>query len=178
MPTDQQRDDAYLKANPAQRYLYAHPSSGQALYAIAEKYDLTAAALYPQFAILVGDIVLGFYRSEDTARLLQQRLGQTAQMASVLANDINQFMKPLTDPTWKAPYDADADADAEAETLAAEIVTTDIALELADTEAELHTIPNVHTMSSAQATAADAEVTYSSTQSAILAEGIQNPQRQ
>lgn len=174
MPTDQQRDDAYLEANPAQRYLYAHPNSGQALHLVAEKYDLTAAAVYPHFAILVGDIVLGFYRAEDTAAVLQQRLGLTAQMANLLAADIRQFMQPLTDPTWQAPYNESAEADA----LAADIVTTDIALELADTEAELHTIPTLRTMSSASATAADAEVTYSSTQSAILAEGIQQPPRQ
>ncbi len=171
MPTNEQRDVAYAAGSPAQRYLYAHSDSGAALYAIAEKYDLTAPATYTTFVLLVGDVVLRFFSIEQLPTLLEQQLRISPQAAKLITADVQVFMQPLNNPAWRSPQTSESLADE----LAAEIVSTDIALELADTEASLHA--QKAPLSSAATAALDAEVTYSSTQSAILSEGLQNPPR-
>lgn len=103
--TDEHRDKIYEKASSAQRYLYGNPNSGLKLMTIAQKYDLHHDEIYKKFAITVGDIILGFYRIEDTVPLLQQELGLDPRTAALLGADVLDFLAPLSDPNWQPPAD-------------------------------------------------------------------------
>jgi hypothetical protein len=85
------------------RYLFFYCKTGTALYNIAKKYDLHKEESYKKFTITVGDIILGFYRIEDTVPLLQQELGVSPRTAALLGADVLDFLAPLSDPAWIPP---------------------------------------------------------------------------
>lgn len=151
--SDQDRDNSYTASSPVQKYLYSSSESGSQLLALAGKYDLRDRDIYKKFAIAVGDIVLGFYRTEDTANLMQQELGLSPQMSASLANDVKVFLQPLNDPNWKIPTEDDAKAG---------VAGGDINQDILEAEALLNAIPNPIPQ--------PPEAVYTSTQSAILSE--------
>jgi len=101
--TNEIRDQYLTQATPAQWFLSASPASGAALWSIAHKYSLTENSIYTTFAITVGDIILGFYRIQDTVPLLQQELGLDPRTAALLGADVLDFLAPLSDPNWQPP---------------------------------------------------------------------------
>lgn len=110
--TDQHRDDILRQANIVQRFLYATPTAGENMFRIAKKYDLDKnEEIYSKFAFTVGDIILGFYRVQDTVPLLQQELGIDPRTAALLGADVLDFLAPLSDPTWQPPRDPNDDID-------------------------------------------------------------------
>lgn len=102
MELDQHRDTIASNLKPVQKYLYSSPYSGQKLFALATKYSLNEK--YYDFAITVGDIVLGFYKVEDTVPLLQQELGVDPKTAALLGAEVLEFLAPLSDPNWHSPF--------------------------------------------------------------------------
>ncbi|MES2749146.1 MAG: hypothetical protein V4606_02010 [Patescibacteria group bacterium] len=75
---------------------------------VAEIYttnNLFEVVSFKQFLIVIGDIALGFYKIEDTAALLQQELALDTTTAEKIAIDIQEFLKPLSDPNWQPPGD-------------------------------------------------------------------------
>jgi hypothetical protein len=106
------RNQIFDTASDAMVYLYSHYSSGEKLFAIAESYNLTEREQYKKFATTVGDIILGFYRIEDTVPLLQQELGIDATTAGLLGADVLEFLAPLSDPNFVAPEE-ESDEDQE-----------------------------------------------------------------
>jgi hypothetical protein len=100
---EEQRDEVYKNCKIVQKYLYSNSACGLQLFNIAQKYDLHHDDVYKTFAITVGDIVLGFYRVEDTVPLLQQELGISPQIAARLGVDVLDFLAPLSDPNWQPP---------------------------------------------------------------------------
>lgn len=55
------------------------------------------------FEDTVGDIILGFYKIEDTVPLLQQELILDAKTAALLGAEVIDFLAPLFDPNWQPP---------------------------------------------------------------------------
>ncbi len=91
--------------NPAQEMLYRHYTSGQKLFSIAVNNKIETDSQYDEFVTIVGDIILGFYKIEDTVPLLQQELNLDAKTAALLGADVLDFLAPLSDPTWQPPID-------------------------------------------------------------------------
>jgi len=56
-----------------------------------------------KFSYAIGDIVLGFYKIEDTVPLLKQELGLDDETAKLLGTDVLEFLAPLSDPNWQPP---------------------------------------------------------------------------
>ena len=81
---------------------------------------------------LVGDIILGFYKVEDTVPLLQQELGLNAKTAALLGADVLDFLAPLSDPTFVVPTEEPEEVEQ-----VEEIVTN----EMESVVSHLHTTP-------------------------------------
>ncbi len=111
------RNQIFEAATPIQQYLYGSSESGNKLFAVAQKFDLTSPDKYKLFAVTVGDIILGFYRIEDTVPLLQQELQLSPRAAALLGADVLDFLAPLSDPNWQPPTETQIE---EAKTAAAE----------------------------------------------------------
>lgn len=105
MLTKEIRSKTFLTAKPVQQWLYSDGENGDLLFYIAQKYDLHQDEIYKKFAITVGDIILGFYKIEDTVPLLQQELGIDPRTAALLGADVLDFLAPLSDPNWQPPVE-------------------------------------------------------------------------
>ncbi len=58
-----------------------------------------------KFLILINDVILGFFKLEDTIPLLQQELELDLATAEKLGVEVLEFLAPLSDPTWQPPAD-------------------------------------------------------------------------
>lgn len=106
--TNNNRIIVYRNSKPVQKTLYGNLEYGYKLINIAKENNLSEEILLDKFIILVGDIVLGFYKIEDTVPLLQQELGLDAKTAALLGADVLDFLAPLSDPNFVVPIDEDA----------------------------------------------------------------------
>ncbi len=84
---------------------YQNIQSNPTILGLAEKYSLTSNGQEDEFAIIIGDIILGFYKIEDTVPLLQQELGIDAKTAALLGVEIIDFLTPLSDPNFVVPVE-------------------------------------------------------------------------
>ncbi len=104
MVTKDIRNQTFEKGNAVQQFLYADSSCGLKQIAIAQKNNFhTNKDLYRKFALTVGDIILGFYKVEDTVPLLQQELALDPRAAALLGTDVLDFLAPLSDPQFVIP---------------------------------------------------------------------------
>ena len=101
------RNNLLNHIEPAGVYLYCSPTSGGIQLAIAQKYQLQTIEKYKKFALTIGDIILGFYKIEDTVPLLQQELELDAKTAALLGADVLDFLAPLSDPNWQPPAEVE-----------------------------------------------------------------------
>lgn len=84
-------------------YFYLYTVTGNKLGIISQRYDFSEAEVRTTLTRTVGDIVLGFYRVQDTVPLLQQELGVDPHTAALLGADVLEFLAPLSDPNWQPP---------------------------------------------------------------------------
>lgn len=104
MITTEIRNQILDNSKPSQVWLYSSGDAGNVLYAIAKKYSLNdGATKYKIFSITIGDIILGFYKIEDTIPLLKQELEIDEATAAKLGSEVLEFLKPLSDPNWQPP---------------------------------------------------------------------------
>ena len=69
------------------------------------KYNFPSDYEFGTLLTLIGDIILGFYKIEDTVPLLQQELGLDAKTAALLGAELLDFLAPLSDPNWRPPVE-------------------------------------------------------------------------
>lgn len=93
----------FLKKVPLNKqttYLYAKTSTVvnefTATYNLSEDQKLILSTL-------IGDLVLGFYKTTDTVPLLQQELSLEPRVAALLGVEVIEFITPLTNPNWQLP---------------------------------------------------------------------------
>ena len=103
MITQEIRNEHYSHLSKAGLYLYSHPESGVNLKEIANRHNIVEN--YATFGLTVGDIILGFYKIEDTIPLLQQELDLDPNTAAALGAEVLAFLAPLSDPNWQPPED-------------------------------------------------------------------------
>jgi hypothetical protein len=70
---------------------------------LAEKYMGTNDELIDQFKLVISDIVLGFYKKEDTVPLLQQELGLDPKNAALLGAEVFDLFAIISTSTWNPP---------------------------------------------------------------------------
>lgn len=98
--TRAQRQQAEDNANETQLRLYAEPESGEQLWTIATKYNLTERSTYFTFSQMVGDVILGFYKVDDVGALISRALPQVQGVQKIaLEADIKMFLYPLSAQT-------------------------------------------------------------------------------
>lgn len=105
------RIDTYRNSPAKQQFFFSNNEKGAELLTIAEKYDLHHDEMYKQFVTTVGDIILGFYKIEDTVPLLQQELGLDPRTTALLGADVLDFLAPLSDPNWQPPVEEGEEED-------------------------------------------------------------------
>ena len=150
--TNEDRIRAEEKASEIQLRLYSAPESGEMLWKIATKFNLTERRQYRVYAGLVGDVVLGFYKPSDIPALLRYTIPSlTEELLSMLIEELNVFLLPLNSVS--------------VESLVADISAT---------EHDIAALQNVRTMAHdmqvAQGVSGSAmvETTYQSSQADIL----------
>lgn len=119
--TREQRQQAEEQANQVQLGLYAEPEAGEQLWSIATRFNMTERVTYRNFAIMVGDVVLGFYQQPALHALIQQTLPTlTPTQQLELEFEIKKFLLPLSAPDIPTPP---------ADNLNSEIAETEQAME-------------------------------------------------
>lgn len=104
--TNDVRKNLFNAANPTQKYLAFSNQGKLTLADISSKFNLFDTDARKKVAILVTDIILGFYKIEDTVPLLQQELGVDARTAALFGADVLDFLAPLSNPNFVVPQDA------------------------------------------------------------------------
>lgn len=116
--TDEQREERFAKASPNAKKLY---EDGVGLSAVFSKNQLQQEK-YRDYALLVGDVVLGFTDKSTLPKLISERLGLNDTSALRLTADILDFLAPMDE---NQPH---------------------LASEIAETEAALARVAPVRTM--------------------------------
>ena len=104
-----------LKSLPRNKvYFYQYIHMNSVVTKFISKYNFLAEDMKSDILLsLLGDIILGFYKIEDTVPLLQQELGIDAKTAALLGVDVLDFLAPLSDPNFIAPAEPDDTEDVE-----------------------------------------------------------------
>ena len=182
------RLEVYSSSNYQVQYLYDHIGISLIVNKLSLKYNIESNLLI-KMEFTIGDIILGFYKIEDTVPLLQQELGLDAKTAALLGADVLDFLAPLSDPNWQPPAEVENDDSSTEEitTVPAEQqdsvpISFSEVTTASDTESEpiVTTIPELRTMagdmqeerspvrSTFNAAAAIDEPVYTSTQPTIV----------
>lgn len=127
----QQREQAEAAANEMQLRLYAEPESGEQMWNIATKFNLTERSVYRMFAQMIGDVILGFYKQQDVLALIQHQFTQLSPTQQLeLELEIKKFLLPLSG----------------APTNPAVGINPALAAEISATEHDLQSLHNIRTM--------------------------------
>ncbi len=186
MITNNDRDQAEATATPVQMELFATTEAGRQLWAIAEHFGVTADDTYGTFSIIAGDVVLKLLSPEELATTLQEHLpslapaivtGLTQAILDYAAPALNETpdnpgtpnpvlqeeLQRLKDAATPEPLPTENEAPDET------LTTQDPSLqaEIDELEQAVSPVELVHTMEN-DATAAQREQTYASSQDAIL----------
>lgn len=158
--TKLQREEAEANANRVQLYLYCEPESGEQLWNIGLKFDLTENTLYNALARMIGDTILGFYKQSDLLQLIKHTFPSLTEMKQLeLELEIKKFLLPLSSPEG---------------TLSGIPPNENLKSEIAETEKEIASLQTVrtmlHDMEVAQGGSGPSlvETTYQSSQADIL----------
>jgi hypothetical protein len=92
-----------LNSTPALIHPFIYTKTNPIVGSLINKYSLVNDEVLESLHMLLGDIMLGFYKIEDTVPLLQQELGLDARTAALLGADVLDFLTPLSDPNWQPP---------------------------------------------------------------------------
>jgi hypothetical protein len=102
------RLDVLANASIKTRYLYENLNRDGFIDNLFLKNGLPEET-YATFVLTIGDVILGFYKIEDTVPLLQQELGLDPKTAALLGAEVLEFLAPLSDPTWQPPVEESED---------------------------------------------------------------------
>lgn len=104
-PIDEKtRRDIIATQPERQKLVYLYAKTNPHLRVLLEQFALPEEQVETGI-ILLGDIVLGFYKTEDTVPLLQQELGLDPKTAALLGAEVLEFLTSITNPNWQPPAD-------------------------------------------------------------------------
>ncbi len=105
-PIDEKtRRDIIATQPERQKLVYLYAKTNPHLRVLLEQFALPEEQVEAGL-VLLGDIILGFYRTEDTVPLLQQELGLDPKTAALLGAEVLEFLTSITNPNWQPPADA------------------------------------------------------------------------
>jgi hypothetical protein len=140
MITYEQRESAYDSATKTQQHMYSGYGAGVPIYSIAQKHKIQS---HTDFAIAIGDVILGLVPQEKLPELLVERLGVERPAAMRITADVLDFLAPLDEPQPEASDTATTVPINNPEP------TNDnsLASEIAEAEAAMKTMQPIRTMS-------------------------------
>lgn len=94
MDKDLERDKRYKSCDEVFQKLYGAPESGALMYEIFQQFQLSED-IYLEYAEIIGDTILGFYKIADMPRLFQQKLGVTPEVAQKMTAELIEFLSPV-----------------------------------------------------------------------------------
>lgn len=153
------RNQISEQMSAVQTFLYSSPIAGNKQFNIAQEFQLDSRDKYKTFATTVGDVILGFYKVEDTVALLEQELELDADTAAKLGAEVIEFLAPLSDPTWQPPIES-GEIDNKTEPVTSETFSNELTptpnFDIASnhqasnitTETIATAVPDIHTMAS------------------------------
>ena len=94
--TEEQRNEKIANLDEVYKALYTAPQSGKIMYAAFSKYELEEDQ-YLTYSRMVGDTILGFYKTTDLPRLFQSELNVSADDAQRLMSELIEFLSPVVD---------------------------------------------------------------------------------
>ena len=113
--TPEQRITTYLTLPSVLQERYSSDATSDLNQAMADKYQLDNDQFH-KYMDVVGDTILGAHKITELPQLLQSEVGLTAEIATQIANDLQDFLQPVKDrEAGKLPPDEPAVED-EAET--------------------------------------------------------------
>ncbi len=105
-PIDERTRRDIIAAQPKkQKLVYLYAKTNPHLRVLLEQFSLPAEKIEAGI-VLLGDIILGFYKTEDTVPLLQQELELDPKTAALLGAEVLEFLTTLASPDWQPPADA------------------------------------------------------------------------
>lgn len=149
--TREQRTEAYESASAAAQELCGGLESGRQLRAIATKHGITDPEQYRAFALAVGDIALGFYTASDIEKLLREEVHLNNRTVETITPDIRSFLTPLHRADGIAAPAAQTAPVAAPESSDRSTNDGGFTADIAETEAALERLQQVHTYASDQA---------------------------
>ena len=149
--SDEQREEAYENISPEQKILYESWDSGLKLWDIAQKHNLVEPDIRTKFLVTAGDTILGLLKRTELPTVLSQALNISTEQAVKITGDLIDF---LDQPETVGAPDGGLSSG------------------IAKAEVALNNSPHIRTMSEDMAASQTdgEEVTYTSTQAAILKE--------
>jgi len=138
MITYEQREEAYDSATNIQQEMYAGPGAGFPIYDLATKNKIDNKS---EFAIAVGDVILGLVPQEKLPELLVERLGIERPAAMRITADVLDFLAPLDQPeTTESTTDVPINKPESTN-------DNSLASEIAEAEAAMESMQPIRTMS-------------------------------
>lgn len=98
------RDELYKAATDQVKELYASEASGELLWEVAGKIGINGGRPYRQFAMSVGDVILGIYKKESLPQLLKDRAGFSEEQIKIVIDNLAEFLEKIPDHANAEPY--------------------------------------------------------------------------
>ena len=89
-----ERDERYKSLNEILQLLYGSPESGAFMYKTFIQFGLSEE-IYNEYAMIIGDTILGFYKISDMPRLFQQKLEVSADVSQKMTSQLIEFLAPV-----------------------------------------------------------------------------------
>ncbi|OGG41453.1 hypothetical protein A2837_03005 [Candidatus Kaiserbacteria bacterium RIFCSPHIGHO2_01_FULL_46_22] len=89
------RSELYKNAPENIRDIYAGEKTGELLRSAADSIGITDRVIYKDFALTVGDVILGLYRKEQLGQLLQERLSFTTEQVDKVLITLNDLIRSV-----------------------------------------------------------------------------------
>ncbi len=87
------RSELYKDAPENIKEIYAGEETGAILRNAANSLGITDKVAYRDFALTIGDVILGLYPKEHLGQMLQDRLHFTPEQTTVTLNGLNGLLK-------------------------------------------------------------------------------------
>jgi hypothetical protein len=94
MDRNHERDDIYKRIDEIFQNLYGSPESGALMFRVFQQFQLSED-IYSQYAEIIGDTILGFYKIADMPRLFQQKLEVSADVSQRMTSQLIEFLAPV-----------------------------------------------------------------------------------
>ena len=94
MDLETKRIDTYIGLEPTIQKLYSSPESGKLLSSVFEERNLPSSN-YSIYVHIIGDAILGFYKTNEIPQKLQAALGMSADDAQRIVSDLSGFLAPV-----------------------------------------------------------------------------------